>query len=336
MKKTTVIIPNYNGMKYLPDCLAFLKRSRTSDPEGNTNELLLPRHEFDTIIVDNGSEDDSVSFVKREFPYVKVIELKENTGFSNAVNVGIKAAATPYVILLNNDTKVDTYFVSRLEQAMDQRKNYFSIGAKMLSMKEPEIIDDAGDLYCALGWAFALGKGADCHSYERDYDVFAACAGAAIYRKEVFEKIGFFDVEHFAYLEDIDVAYRAMIYGYRNGFCHTAIVYHAGSASSGSRYNAFKVNLASRNSVYLVYKNMPFLQWLINFPFLFAGYLIKFLFFIKKGFGYIYLKGLLKGFLLCLNQKGRKHKVPFEISHLPNYCRIQLALWWNMVRRIIG
>ena len=336
MKKTTVIIPNYNGMNYLPDCLAFLKRSRTYDPTRQTNELLLPVHEFDTIVVDNGSDDGSVAFLKREYPTVKVIGLEENTGFSNAVNEGILAAKTPFVILLNNDTKVDTYFVSRLEQAIESKKRYFSMGAKMLDMNQPEVIDDAGDLYCALGWAFALGKGMESTRYDKACDVFAACAGAAIYRREVFKRIGLFDTAHFAYLEDIDIGYRARLYGYRNGFCPGALVYHAGSASSGSRYNAFKVKLTSKNSVYLIFKNMPFLQRVLNLPFLLPGFLIKFAFFIKKGYGFLYLKGLFAGLILSFSEAGRQKRVPFSMKRFRNYYKIQLELWWNMVRRIIG
>lgn len=81
-----------------------------------------------------------------------------------------------------------------------------------------------------------------------------------------------FDEEHFAYFEDIDIGYRAKIYGYRNKFAANSIVYHAGSAASGSRYNTFKTKLASRNSVYLIYKNMPALQILLNLPFLVMGF----------------------------------------------------------------
>lgn len=336
MKKTTVVIPNYNGMKYLKDCLNFLKRSRTYDPTGKTNELLLPLHEFDTIVVDNGSVDASLSLLEREFPNVKVIALSENTGFCHAVNIGIQEAKTPYVLLLNNDTKVDTFFVSKLEQAMEQKKKCFSMQGKMLSMKEPEIIDDAGDLYCALGWAFALGKGMPSSCYDKASSVFAACAGAAIYRKEVFEEIGYFDENHFAYLEDIDIGYRAQIYGYQNEMLHDAIVYHAGSGASGSRYNAFKVDLSSQNSIYLIHKNMPFLQWLINLPFLFVGFLIKTLFFIKKGLGLVYIKGIWKGIVKSYSKKGRANKVRFRARHFKNYISIQLQLWWNMLRRGIG
>jgi len=321
-------------MKYLPDCLSFLKRSRTWN--SGQNELLAPRHEFDTIVVDNGSDDGSVEFIRSEFPHVKVLSFSENTGFSKAVNAGIETAKTPYVILLNNDTKVDTYFVSKLENAMEKKVGYFSLGAKMLSMSEPEIIDDAGDLYCSLGWAFALGKGKSTAFYEKDYDVFAACAGAAIYRKEIFERIGLFDEAHFAYLEDIDVGYRALIHGYRNGFVHDALVYHAGSGSSGSRYNKFKVELSSRNSIYLVYKNMPFLQVLINLPFLIPGFLVKTLFFAKKGFGVTYMKGIFKGFRMCFGKAARTHKVRVKGANVGNYLKIQGLLWINTVRRMIG
>ena len=147
MIKTTVVIPNYNGIKYMEDCLTFLSRCKET--------------EFATIVVDNGSSDGSRELVAEKFPWVELIANEENLGFCKAVNQGIRASRTPYVLLLNNDTVVDDRFVANLEKSMDARPGYFSISAKMLSMKEPEIIDDAGDFYCALGWAFARGKGMD-------------------------------------------------------------------------------------------------------------------------------------------------------------------------------
>lgn len=317
--KTTVVIPNYNGMKYLENCLSFLHRSKGVV--------------FETIVVDNGSGDGSVAFIRDRFAWANVIALGENTGFSGAVNVGIRAAKTEYVILLNNDTVVEPDFVMQLQRAMEVHDDYFSISAKMLSMQEPEIIDDTGDFYCALGWAFGRGKGQDCSRYTKETQVFAACGGAAIYRRALFDEIGYFDELHFAYLEDIDIGYRAQIFGYHNGYCPKAVVYHAGSGSSGSRYNAFKVNLSSRNSVYLVAKNMPFLQLLLNLPLLLAGYLIKTLFFAKKGFGYIYVRGLWRGIRLACSAAGRKNKVHFSLSRTGNYIRIQLQLWVNLIRR---
>lgn len=317
--KTTVVIPNYNGRDYLRDCL-------TSLLEGSVVPAI--------IVVDNDSADESTAMVKDEFPMVKLIALPENCGFSAAVNIGIRAAGTEYVFLLNNDTVVLKDTIEELEAAMERHPNAFSVAAKMLQMKNPELIDSAGDFYCALGWAFARGKDRKTEAFSKETPVFSSCAGAALYRKAVFEEIGDFDEKHFAYLEDIDVGYRANIHGYRSFYAPSSVVLHAGSGSSGSRHNKFKVALSSRNSIYLIYKNMPILQVLLNLPFLFLGYLVKLLFFLKKGLGADYMKGLGKGFQLVFSKKGREHKVRFSMKHLGNYVAIQLQLWVNMFRRL--
>lgn len=113
---------------------------------------------------------------------------EKNTGFPHAVNVGIRHAKTPFVLLLNNDTVVHPGFTKALEEAISGHKDAFSVSAKMLSMKEEGIMDNAGDLYCALGWAFARGKDRPAEDYNKPCEIFSACGGAAIYRKSVFEK----------------------------------------------------------------------------------------------------------------------------------------------------
>jgi GT2 family glycosyltransferase len=317
MLKTTVIIPNLNGKKYLNDCLSSLYAC-----EEDT---------FPVIIVDNGSTDGSVDFIKTYFPQAELICFSENKGFCGAVNAGILAAKTPYVLLLNNDTTVEAHFVSYLTRALSENEGYFSCGAKMVSMQNPELMDDAGDYYCALGWAYARGKGKPAAHYMRARNIFAACGGAVIYQREALIRLGLFDEAHFAYLEDIDIGYRARLLGYKNRFVPEAVVHHAGSASSGSRYNAFKVSLASRNSVYLVFKNMPPLQILINLPPLLAGFLIKALFFAKKGFGGLYLQGLKKGLALSFSKEGRARRVPFQIKRFWIYVQIEGELLYNLI-----
>lgn len=320
MAKTTIIIPNWNGKAYLKDCLDSVFHQEGGAPE--------------VILVDNGSEDESVSYVKEHYPAVTLIEFSQNTGFCKAVNAGIRAARTEFVLLLNNDTKADRFFLRRMEERIGQSEKIFSVSGKMLSMKEPEYVDDAGDYYCALGWAFAEGKGKlDSAAYSHTKKIFAACGGAAIYRRKIFEEIGYFDEEHFAYLEDIDIGYRAKIYGYINIFEPAAVVFHAGSATSGSKYNEWKINFSSRNSIYIVRKNMPLFQILVNLPFLTAGFLIKTLFFVKKGFGRTYIKGLWEGVRLAGSKKGREKRVKFKIKHLKNYIMIQLELWGSIFRR---
>lgn len=313
--KSTILIPNYNGILYLESCLRSLENEQAP-----------------IIVIDNGSVDGSYEMIGEKFPMVRTIRFSENTGFCKAINAGIAASITKYVIFLNNDTIVETGFVQALEAAMEQDEKIFSGSAKMLSMQDKDKIDDAGDLYCALGWAFAIGKGRPERDYQKPYPVFAACGGAAIYRRSILGQLGGLDENHFAYLEDIDLGYRAKIYGFRNVFVPDARVYHAGSASSGSRYNAFKVDLASRNSIYLIYKNMPMLQIVLNLPFFLPGFTVKTLFFLRKGLGGVYIRGLVKGIRLSVSPEGRKNKVRYLPRHFSAYCQIQLSLWTNMLK----
>lgn len=314
----SVIIPNYNGEKYLGECIKALNAQTMSD--------------FELIIVDNGSTDKSLDIVRELRPDAQIIKLDKNYGFSRAVNEGIRVSAASYVILLNNDTRILPDFVKELYNAIRSDGKIFSVSAKMVQMHEPDLMDSAGDMYCCLGWAFARGKDKPERDYNVCRDVFSACAGAAIYRRQIFDKIGYFDEAHFAYLEDVDVGYRARICGYRNVYEPAAVVHHAGSGMSGSRYNKFKISLSSRNNVYLAYKNMPLLQLLLNLPFLIMGYLIKTVFFIRKGQGVTYVRGLFKGLSMCTKDK----KFPYDSRNLKNYFRIQLELWRNMILRITG
>lgn len=316
--RSTVVIPNYNGIAYMKNCLDSLMAD-------------MEKTSFAIIVVDNHSTDGSKELVIEKYPQVQLIAFDENTGFCKAVNAGILAATTEFVILLNNDTVVEKGFVRALEKTMDAHPKAFSAGAKMVDMKNPEVIDDAGDFYCALGWAFARGKGKKTSKYVKETKVFSACAGAAIYRKSILNEIGYFDENHFAYLEDLDIGYRAKIYGYSNYFSPDAVVKHAGSASSGSKHNAFKVDLSSKNSIYVIYKNMPLLQQIINLPFLILGYLIKWLFFVRKGLGKNYAVGVFAGLKRNWTKEARKHKVNFKIRHILHYFVIQLELWKNLV-----
>ena len=318
MALVTVIIPNYNGDAYIENCLRSLKEQTFRD--------------FEILIVDNASEDGSADFIEKNYPDITLVRLQQNFGFSRAVNEGIRRTKSKYLILLNNDTVCDKDFIGELTAAIEQDEKIFSVASKMLQMYAPDKIDGAGDLYCALGWAFAKGKDRSKKHYEKPCRVFSACAGAAIYRRDLFEQIGYFDEFHFTYLEDVDVGYRARIMGYENRYTPRAVVYHAGSGATGSRYNSFKVRIAARNSWYVIYKNMPALQIVLNLPFFVIGFGIKALFFICKGYGREYLSGMKRGYLMCV--QGRKF--PFSARFMKNYCKIQLELWINMVRRVVG
>ena len=307
----TVVIPNYNGLKFMEPCMAALEKQTCKD--------------FEILVVDNGSSDGSVDWLRsHQYP---TIFLEENTGFSGAVNVGIKASKTPFVLLLNNDTEVEPDFIGEMIKAIRRSDQIFAVSSKMVQMYHKELMDDAGDMYSVLGWAYQRGVGRSSKGYNREREVFSACAGAAIYRRAVFEQIGYFDEMHFAYLEDIDVCYRAKIFGWHNRYCPTAVVYHVGSGTSGSKYNAFKVRLAARNNVYLNYKNMPLFQLLVNFLPITMGIIVKYGFFRKLGFGKEYLDGVKEG----IRTRKKCAKVAYFPEHMPNY----LAIQWELILSLI-
>lgn len=329
MSKTTVIIPNYNGMKYIKDCI---------------DSLLEQTVPSDIIIIDNASTDGSASYLKETFDGEltckdgtkirgMVVCLDSNTGFSNAVNKGIELAKTEYVFLLNNDTVCRRDCIENLENTMNHKKKAFSVQALMVSLNNPNIVDDSGDYYSALGWAFTDGKDKPAYGFTKRKMLTTSCAGAAIYRKSVFDKIGGFDVAHFCYLEDVDVGIRAKVFGYINLLEPAAVVLHAGSATSGSRYNEFKQKLTAGNNIYLIYKNFPALMIILNFPLILLGIIIKAVFFAKKGLGKAYFEGLSQGFGKIV--RNRDKKVRFKTDNLKNYFTLQIELWINTIKRFV-
>lgn len=322
MEKVTIVIPNYNGENFLGPCLCSILDQESGTPS------------YRVVVIDNGSQDGSLELLKSQFPQVNVIAFPKNTGFCHAVNTGIMASASdsPYVILLNNDTKAAPGFIKGLYRALETHPDAFSVSAAMLMWDREELLDDAGDRYCALGWAYSRGKGRPAKLYSRPCEVFSACGGAAIYRRSVLEQIGLFDEAHFAYLEDLDIGWRARIHGYHNYYEPSARVVHYGSASTGSRYNEKKTVLAAANSIYVIGKNMPALQIIFNLPFLIPGFFIKFLFFCKKGMGYLYLRGLVQGMDKLFSAHGRGKRVTFRFRNLGNYLAVQLQLWLNLIR----
>ena len=292
MPDVTIVIPNYNGIAYLGACLRSVEKQ-----EGVSAEVL---------IVDNGSTDGSQEYIRTEFPACRLICLEKNYGFCRAVNEGFRYAGSEYVILLNNDTEIKPDFALRLLASIKKDRKRFSCQACMIQYHDHSKMDDAGDFYCVLGWGMARGKGRPVENYRSGQKIFSSCAGAAIYRKSLTERLGGFDEAHFAYLEDMDLSYRAKLAGYYHWYEPEAKVYHVGSGTSGSRYNHFKVVHSAGNNLYLIYKNMPLIQIIVNSPLLLAGFLIKYLFFVKKGLGRDYREGLARGIQLCRSNPDRR------------------------------
>lgn len=302
----TIVIPNYNNCELL-------------------NNLLISLSEFislkNVIIIDNASEDNSVNHIKDNFPEILLIENNKNMGFAYAVNQGIHLVKTDFVLLLNNDTIIEKNTIPHLLKTINISEKIFSVSSRMIQYHNKELLDDVGDEYTIMGWSKRRGYNKNISNYLVDEEVFSACAGAALYKMSVLDEIGLFD-EHFeSYVEDMDLSFRARLAGYKSYYSSKAIVYHYGSATTGSRYNSFKVKISARNNIYLIYKNMPLWMKLLNFLFILMGILIKYLFFRRKNLGQHYIAGIKEG--IHNKNKLTKTKAPLKNSLKIEYLLIK-------------
>jgi len=317
--KVSVVIPNFNGKHFLNNCLISL-----NDQKEYINEV---------IIIDNGSTDGSQEFIKNKIRNdvdfkINLIENEDNLGFSTAVNQGIKNSHCELVFLINNDVELDKGCISNLIKCINFDDDIFSVASKMIQFDNRDLIDDAGNEYTIFGWTKKIGNNKNIANFKHSREIFSACGGAALYKKAIFNEIGYFDENFFAYMEDVDIGYRALIEGYKNVYCPKSRVFHIGSGTSGSKYNEFKIRLAARNNVFVPYKNMPIPQLTFNFLFLLVGYFIKFLFFLSKGYGNEYLAGLFEG----LKNLNKIEKTKYKNKNIKNYFKIEVKLFLNLFR----
>lgn len=327
----SIVIPQYNGAAMLRDCIASLYRA------ADFLKMREPAATSELIVVDNASTDETADFLtelsRSDSPAlsIEVVSNTENYGFAKAVNQGIRRAKGEYIVLLNNDTIAEDAFLFALLQCIRQDERIFSASAMMRMYHEPDLIDDAGDIYCLMGWALQRGHGKPVHRYETPCRIFSSCGGAAIYRRSILEEIGLLDDRFFAYMEDVDLGYRSLIYGYRNVYCPDARVLHIGSASSGGHVSAFKVRLSSRNSIYVIYKNMPLFFLLLHLPLLLIGFVIRYLYFTKDGYREAFEEGYREAFATL----SQVEKVAFRLSHLPNYLYLEAVLLLNTFKAFV-
>jgi GT2 family glycosyltransferase len=240
--KLSIIIPNWNGKVHLKTCLSAL--------------VVQKYHDFEVILVDNGSVDGSIELVKQEYPLVRLIIFGYNKGFAAACNAGIMESEAEYIVLLNNDTKPYPEWLSELVSVMDSAPSDVAcLSSKMLNMVNPELIDDTGDILTWRGGAFKRGHGESADMYNLLEEVMLPCAGAALYKRLVLKEVGALDETFFAYLEDVDLGLKIRLAGYKCLFVPKAIVLHVGHGSSLAQ--AQYVFLTSRNRIFLFFKNIP-------------------------------------------------------------------------------
>lgn len=251
MDGVTVIVLNWNGKVLLQRCLEALRRQSYAD--------------FRAWVVDNGSTDGSVEWVRSQHPEVVVWALPNNQGFCRAYNEALRHVTTPYVALLNNDAFPSPGWLQALVEALDRHPSAWSAASKMVFDQDPGRIDRAGDVYALEGAGFMRGRNAPTSSYSREEWVFGACAGAALYRTSVMRELAFFDEDFFILHEDVDLNFRAQLRGYGCIYVPRALVYHRAGASVG-RESASAVYYGHRNVEWVYLKNMPSALLAVTWP----------------------------------------------------------------------
>jgi hypothetical protein len=277
-----VVIPTWNGIHLLEHCLDSLRRQTWQG--------------FSITVIDNGSTDDSVSVLEREYPEVKIIRFQKNKGFSAAVNAGIRGSGATWILLLNNDMEIEPHCLSNLKGHVEGASSDDFFALRMVDFHSRDRLDGAGDGILRGGVGYRLGTLEKYGPpYDTDREVFGACAGAALYNKQFFNKVGLFDEDFFAYLEDVDLNLRAHHAGCRCFYVSSAIVFHIGSATSGSKINPLTVRLSTRNNLLVIIKNYP-LSLIFRFlPVILIYQVFWLLFVIKKGKLWPYLQGMMQG-----------------------------------------
>lgn len=312
----SVVIPNYNGLVHLKTCFDSLRRQSIQN--------------FEIILVDNNSADNSVGFTREKYPEVIVITLDKNYGFSKTVNEGIKYSLkdpnNKFIVLLNNDVECKEDFLEELVKGFSGNEAG-AVACKMLRFDDRKVIDNTGLFMDVRSLPILRGQHeVDTGQYDKPEYIFGVCAGAGIYKREVFETIGFFDEDFFAYHEDMDFNLRMQLNGYKSFYNPNSVCYHKGSATSGNNSN-FKIYLSEKNIYLLRLKNYPIKALISNS--IYFGYfgLRRFASYLKHGsFSNVWngFKGFAKGVFMSKKMLIKRKEIKkyqnvsfYDIKFLP-------------------
>ena len=237
MPRVSAAVLNYDGRDLLEVILPSLAAQEYRD--------------FETIVVDNGSTDDSVSYVRETWPQVRVVSAGvANVGVAAALNIAVRTATGEFVALLNNDIELDSRWLGELVAALDRHPEAATAAGKLLSYHRRERIDGAGDIFTRAAVAWGRGSGQlDRGQYDHPEEVFAPTAGAGLYRTSALADVGSFDESFIAYFEDVDWGLRAQLAGYRSRYVPTAVGYHMGSMTTRGDENPLYYELQRRNTL---------------------------------------------------------------------------------------
>lgn len=245
----SVVIPNWNGAHLLPGCLDALRRQTYPGRE--------------VIVVDNASRDDSLR-VLRAYPEVRVVSLPHNRGFAGGCNAGIRVASGRFIALLNSDTEAEAGWLENVLAAFERQPEAGLVASKMLLFDRRSVLHAAGDFYRLDGIPGNRGVWQpDSGQYDQEEFVFSANGGSAAYRRAMLEQVGLLDEDFFFSCEDVDLAWRAQLAGWRCIYAPQAVVYHMLSATGGGVTASF---YDGRNCIYLLAKDYPSSLWRRYWP----------------------------------------------------------------------
>jgi GT2 family glycosyltransferase len=290
----SAIVLNWNGKRFLKECFASLLNQTFNDCE--------------LIMVDNGSTDGSLEFMRDNFPQVKLLALGENIGFCRAMNAGMKLAKGDLIALFNNDVVVDENWMAHMHSALKDDPHTGICASKVLFYKERNIINSAGDIFNTSGEAHNRGFGQENDGrYDEQEFVFSATAAACIYRRTMLDEVGLFDEDFFNTYEDMDLGFRAHLKGWSCLYVPGAIVYHHWLGTIGY-FSLMNIFYMSKNNLNILVKNMP-LKLIIKYaPVMFRNHLGISLNLAANGSYLPFIKGRLR-YLLELPRMLRKRNI---------------------------
>lgn len=244
MPDVAVVILNLNGRPFLDDCLASLAQLTLS---------------VEIVVADNGSADDSVAHLREGYPHVRVVELGQNWGFAEGYNRALAAVDAPWMVMLNNDATLAPDWVERLLAVAAREPRAAILGGKLMfsGRGDGKVIQSAGARFTDSGAAFEIGMGElDRGQYDRPALVASIPGAALLIKREIFFELGGFDAAYFAYLEDVDLCWRAWLAGYEVHYVPEAVAFHRYGQSGGGRASPFRIKWMERNRLANMLKHL--------------------------------------------------------------------------------
>lgn len=243
MSDTAIVILNFNGRHLLADCLASVGRLTTP---------------VDAVVADNGSTDGSLDYLRAKHPGTRVLDFGRNLGFAAGYNRALAQVEHPWLVLLNNDAALEPDWLERLLDFAAHHPRAAVLGGKLLfSGVAGRVVQSAGASFTEAGTAFEIGWGQpDTGQYQVGGPVGAIPGAALLVRRAVWSELGGFDASYYAYLEDVDLCWRAWLRGHEVVYVPEAVAYHGYGSSGGGRLSPFRLRWMQRNRLANMVKNL--------------------------------------------------------------------------------